>query len=89
MVKIRVAGDIRKYLEKIVDENNLKERVFLLGKVEDIDQKYRDSSIFVLSSRYEGYPNVLMEAMAHGLACIATDIPAGVPEMIVDRGKRL
>jgi len=77
-------GKYRKYLEEIVKKNSLEQKVFLPGTIENISDKYCDSSIFVLSSRYEGYPNVLMEAMTHGLACVATNIPAGVPEMIID-----
>ena len=55
-----------------------------LGKVKDMDDLYSRSSIFVIPSRCEGFPNALAEAMSAGLACISFDFIAGPRDMIND-----
>lgn len=59
--------------------------VDLAGQSETLLEKVNDCAMFVLSSDYEGMPNVLIEAMACGLCCIATDCPiGGVRSLIQD-----
>jgi glycosyltransferase involved in cell wall biosynthesis len=59
----------------------LEQSVHFLGKLSQLEHYYRKSSIFVLPSRREGMSNALMEAMLHGLPCVATDI-SGSRELI-------
>ena len=59
-------------------------RPLLLGRVGNLADWYRRAELFVLSSRYEGFPNVLLEAMASGCACVALDCPTGPSELIED-----
>lgn len=72
-------------LKELVDTLNLSDKVVFLGKVNDIDRVFSESDIFVLTSRSEGFPNALCEAMASGLACISFDIVAG-PADIIENG---
>lgn len=59
-----------------------------LGWVDDPSRLYRQASLFVLPSRYEGFPNVLLEAMSHGLACISTRCSQAV-EQLAEEGQSL
>ncbi|MCP9890284.1 glycosyltransferase [Cyanobium sp. Aljojuca 7D2] len=57
-------------------------RVHVVGPVADMAAWYARADCFVLSSRFEGIPNVLLEAMAAGCACLAADCPTGPRELI-------
>ncbi|SFV63112.1 Alpha-1,4-N-acetylgalactosamine transferase PglH [hydrothermal vent metagenome] len=77
-------GSLREELEELIREYNLEDNVYLIGKKSNIFDYYKKASIFVLSSLYEGFPNVLAEAMAHGCASVAFDCKTGPSEMIND-----
>lgn len=72
-------------LHSQVERLELTESVIFLGKVTDMDRVYSEAGIFVLTSRSEGFPNALCEAMSSGLACISYDINAGPADIIEDR----
>ena len=61
-------------------------RIQLLGFREDIVNLYKESSIFVLSSRYEGFGLVLIEAMSQGCACVACDYKGRQKEILCPEG---
>lgn len=78
-------GPLRKELEQQIRDAGYEERIKMPGIEKDAIKKHNDASIFILSSDFEGYPNVLAEAMANGLVCIATDVASGtVREMITN-----
>ena len=76
-------GPLKEKLEKKISKLGLSNRVLLQGYSNDISSVVKNSSIYVLSSDYEGMPNSLMEAMALGVPCIATDCPVGGPRFLI------
>jgi glycosyltransferase involved in cell wall biosynthesis len=60
----------------------LQHRLLMPGPVGNISQWYQRATLFALPSRYEGFPNVLLEAMAAGCACVASDCHTGPAELI-------
>lgn len=77
-------GPERKLLEKLIAEYHLGQQVTLLGQVAraEIGYLYDAADVVVLTSRSEGIPLVLMEAMAHAKIVLAPAI-TGIPELIV------
>jgi len=77
-------GEERNRLEAMIQEYRLEDRVVLPGFVKDMEYYYKKASVFVLSSRAEGFPGALCEAMGYGCAAIAFDCPTGPGEIIHD-----
>lgn len=77
-------GGDRDAYQSIVEEHGLQNVIKCNGSVSNIAEKYQESSIFVLSSRFEGLPLVLMEAMSMGLPPVAFTCPCGPRDIIHD-----
>lgn len=76
-------GDRHVY-QAIVDKYEMNDRVHLMTATTDIAEEFSKSSLYVMSSRYEGFGLVLAEAMSCGLPCISFDCPYGPREIIRD-----
>src|SRR4029079_12444196 len=75
-------GPERGALERLADESGYQDRISLPGLTKDSVGGLKEASLFVLPSRFEGYPNVLIEALAAGLPVIATSCPGGSEEIL-------
>ena len=71
-------------LESLIRQKGLIGKVQLCGQVNDLYARYPDYAFFVMTSRYEGFPMVLLEASAHRLPMISFDIPG--PDEIINDG---
>jgi glycosyltransferase involved in cell wall biosynthesis len=77
-------GEEEKSLKKLAHSLEISEKVLFLGLRSDVDRLLQCCEMFVLTSRWEGFPNVLLEAMAAGKPVVATAV-GGVRELVVDK----
>ena len=77
-------GPLRRDLERLVEELDLKEQVSMPGYAANPYAWMKKASIFVLSSAWEGSGNVLIEAMAMGVPAVSTDCPFGPSETLAN-----
>ncbi|MEN9876282.1 MAG: hypothetical protein RLZZ529_1279 [Bacteroidota bacterium] len=77
-------GELKEEFENYIARNNLKEYVFLLPPRKDVEYYYKQASLFLLTSKTEGFGMVLLEAISFGLPCISFDCPSGPRDIIKD-----
>lgn len=75
-------GILKKEIEKQIEELNLSDVIAIHNPTHNITEKYQESEFYILSSRYEGFGLVLVEAMSCGIPCIAFDCPYGPSDII-------
>jgi len=75
-------GEDRKSLEELATREGVQDSVSMPGFTENISEFYRSSDIFVLSSRFEGFGMVILEAMSYGVPVVATDCKSGPRELL-------
>jgi glycosyltransferase involved in cell wall biosynthesis len=73
-------------LQEMIDEKGLQKTVKLNGPTKNIGKEYSESSMLVMSSHYEGFPMVMIEAMACGLPAVSFDFKCG-PRDIIQEGE--
>ncbi|WP_019632538.1 glycosyltransferase family 4 protein [Actinomadura atramentaria] len=83
-LRIYGGGQEEEKLRRRVLRDHLYNHVFLMGASSRLGEELPKGSIYALSSRFEGFPMVLMEALSHGLAPVAFDCPSGPREMLTD-----
>ena len=76
-------GPDREALQSLARELEVADRVIFSGQRLDVPQRLKDSDVFVLATRWEGFPRSILEAMRAGLPVVATDV-GGCRESVVD-----
>jgi GalNAc-alpha-(1->4)-GalNAc-alpha-(1->3)-diNAcBac-PP-undecaprenol alpha-1,4-N-acetyl-D-galactosaminyltransferase len=85
MLKIVGKGEAGlRFLEELAIKEGVKQQIIFTGFRKDVNELMKGSEVFILSSRSEGLPMVLLEAMSQGMACIAYDCITGPSEMIIN-----
>lgn len=88
-LKIVGEGEEREVLTQFIIDNNLGASVELVGNTDNVAQYYEQAAIFCLSSRFEGFPMVLLETLAFGLPVVSFNCDTGPAEMLNDTGSVL
>lgn len=77
-------GPLRPDLEALIQQLDIREQVLLPGRVGNMADWYSAADAFAMTSAFEGYPNALLEALAHGVPAVACDCLTGPSELIHD-----
>jgi GalNAc-alpha-(1->4)-GalNAc-alpha-(1->3)-diNAcBac-PP-undecaprenol alpha-1,4-N-acetyl-D-galactosaminyltransferase len=83
-VDIYGEGPEKNELNILIAELNLQAKIFLKGETHDVENVLSEAGMFVLASRFEGFPNVLLEAMSLGCPVISTNCKSGPSEIITN-----
>ena len=77
-------GEQREIIEALIKEYKLEDKLILKGNVSNVEDYYKASSIFVMTSRFEGLPMALLEAKCYGIPMISFDCLTGPSDIITN-----
>lgn len=77
-------GEEHNQLQEEINKRGLQDKLILMGNVDDIDNRYSQAAMFVMTSRYEGLPMTLLEAKYYHLPIVSFDIKTGPRECILN-----
>ena len=77
-------GELSDQYQTLTQELGLNDKIIFTGNINNIQDYYNEASIFAFTSKSEGFPNALVEAMYFEMACVSTDCPTGPSEVIED-----
>ncbi|WP_200304694.1 glycosyltransferase family 4 protein [Streptomyces adelaidensis] len=81
-LRIYGSGEKKSELRNLIEEHHLYNHVFLMGHTDRLDDELAKASFYVLSSRFEGLPMVMIEAMSHALPVVSFDCPTGPSDVL-------
>jgi glycosyltransferase involved in cell wall biosynthesis len=82
VLRIYGDGEAEPKMRSLIEELQVGDNVFLMGRTKSVDQEFAKASIMAMSSKYEGFPMVILEAFACGLPVVSYECPRGPAEMI-------
>jgi glycosyltransferase involved in cell wall biosynthesis len=86
-LKIYGEGELKEELVRLTKELGISESVQFMGFSTNMPEVYKHAKMLMLTSDYEGMPNVVLEALASSVPVVSTDCPCGGPKMIVRDGE--
>ncbi|SDR27147.1 glycosyltransferase family 4 protein [Thermostaphylospora chromogena] len=81
-LRIFGTGQKKNQLRRQIEQLRLYNNAYLMGRTDRLDEEMTKASLFVLSSRFEGLPMVMIEAMTHALPVVSFDCPTGPADVI-------
>jgi glycosyltransferase involved in cell wall biosynthesis len=83
-LRLRGRGHLESRYRGLIEQHGLEDSVVIEGPAEEIGSDMSAAAVFVLSSRFEGFPLILLEAMSKGMGVVSFDCPTGPADIVDD-----